>query len=305
MKIAFLYPGQASQHVGMGKDLAERHPVVREIFSLADEIMGAPLSRICFDGPEEELRQTMYTQPAIFTHSVAVTRLLGIMPAAAAGHSLGEYSALVAAGAMSFEDGLRLVKKRGELMQESGTRSPGTMAAVIGAAPELVEEACDEARSAGIVQTANFNSPGQIVISGSVAGIDAAADALKARGVRIVKKLPVSGAFHSPLMQYAQDEIGTVLEATPIQDAAFPVYTNVTGEAVTDSATIREMLFKQITSPVLWEAGMRNMLRDGVRKFFEGGPGSVLQGLLKRISAEAECSGVGTADEADLVKSTV
>ncbi|MDH7515366.1 MAG: ACP S-malonyltransferase [Bacteroidota bacterium] len=305
MRIAFLFPGQASQYVGMGKDLADRFAEIRDLYRLADEIMGASLSRICFEGPEDELRQTMYTQPAIFLHSIAVARLLGVRPTSAAGHSLGEYSALVSAGALSFEDGLRLVKKRGELMQESGSRSPGTMAAVIGAEASLVEEACREASATGVVQAANFNSPGQIVISGSLTGVERALEILKSRGVRIVKKLPVSGAFHSPLMQYAQDEMASVLDSTPIRDASFPVYTNVTAEPVQDAATIRTMLFRQITSPVLWEQSMRNMIREGMERFIEVGPGNVLQGLLKRIDPNAPCETAGTAEEIERVRATL
>lgn len=297
MKTALLFPGQASQYVGMGKDLYENHERARALFDAANDIMGTDLRQICFEGPAEELKQTKYTQPAIFVHSVIMAELLGITPDAAAGHSLGEYSALVTAGALTFEDGLRLVKKRGELMQESGTRSPGTMAAVIGAEADLVEEACSEAASAGIVQAANFNSPGQIVISGSIEGIDRAMEVLKAKGVRLVKKLPVSGAFHSPLMQYAQDELGAVLDATPINDARFPVYTNVTALPVRAAADIRDNLLRQVTSPVLWQASMEHMLADGMARFIESGPGNVLQGLMKRISAEAECLTAGTHEE--------
>lgn len=302
MKTAFLFPGQASQYVGMGKDLVEHHARAKELFERANEIMGVDLMRICFEGPAEELTQTRYTQPAIFVHSVAIAELTGITPAAAAGHSLGEYSALVAAGALSFEDGLRLVKKRGELMQEAGTRSPGTMAAVISAETVLIAEVCTEASEAGIVQAANFNSPGQVVISGSLAGVDKAMELLKARGVRIVKKLPVSGAFHSPLMQYAQDELGDVLAATPINEARFPVYTNVTAEPVTKPEAIRENLLRQVTSPVMWERSMLNMLRDGVTACYETGPGNVLQGLLKRINPEVPCTAVGTHEELLLLK---
>lgn len=281
----------------MGRDLADAFDEARVLFSIADEIMGVGLSRICFEGPEDLLKETRYTQPAIFVHSIIVSRLLGATPNAAAGHSLGEYSALVTAGAIRFEDALRLVKKRGELMQEAGTRAPGTMAAVIGAEEELVNEVCREVSVKHVVQAANFNSPGQIVISGSIEGVQEAMSILKGRGVRIVKLLPVSGAFHSPLMQYAQDELGAVLEQTPIADAAFPIYTNVTAQPIQRADAIRSALLKQVTSPVLWEMSMRNMLADGVTRFVEIGPGSVLQGLMKRIDDGAEVFTIGTAEQ--------
>ena len=203
----------------------------------------------------------------------------------------------MAAGALTFEDGLKLVKKRGELMQEAGTRSPGTMAAVIGAEGALVDEICAEAADTGIVQPANFNSPGQIVISGSLDGVERAMALLKEKGVRIVKKLPVSGAFHSPLMQYAQDELGQVLEETNFSDAAFPIYANVTAAPVTAANTIREMLLRQVTSPVMWEKSMNNMLADGITRFVETGPGNVLQGLLRRINPDAAGMTVGTREQ--------
>lgn len=304
MKTAFLFPGQASQYVGMGKDLAERWTVAKDMFSTANELMGENLAEICFSGPEDVLKQTRYTQPAIFVHSLIVAAIIMERPSAAAGHSLGEYSALVCAGALSFEDGLRLVKKRGELMQESGTRSPGTMAAVIGAEQELVESTCTEASEAGIVQAANFNSPGQIVISGSIEGIDRAIEILKSKGIRLVKKLPVSGAFHSPLMQYAREEMADVLSGTTIRDASFPVYTNVTAEPVVEAETIRTMLLRQITSPVCWESSMRNMQRNGITEFAEVGPGTVLQGLLKRILPEATCLALGTRDQIEARRPT-
>jgi [acyl-carrier-protein] S-malonyltransferase len=297
MNTAYLFPGQASQYVGMGKDLYQHYPRATELFDLANDIMGCDLRGLCFEGPAEELKQTKFTQPGIFVHSVIVAGLLETAPAAAAGHSLGEYSALVVAGALTFEDGLRLVKKRGELMQEAGTRSPGTMAAVIGAERALVEEACRDAAEAGIVQPANFNSPGQIVISGSIPGIDRAMEILKERGVRIVKKLPVSGAFHSPLMQFAHDELGAVLEATPIRDARFPVYANVTAAPVTAAGEIRENLLRQVTSPVLWQGSVERMHEDGFTDFIECGPGNVLQGLVKRIIPDATCMTIGTHDE--------
>ncbi len=294
---AYLFPGQASQYVGMGKDLAERFPAARERFQQADDLLRMPLSRICFEGPEEELKQTRVTQPAIFLHSCIVAELAGGSPAAAAGHSLGEYSALVAAGALSFAEGLRLVARRGELMQEAGRRNPGTMAAIVGAEAELVGEICAEAGAKGIVQAANFNSPGQIVVSGSVEGVREAMRIAKEKGVRMVRELVVSGAFHSPLMQYAHDGLREALAGAEIRDAAFPVYANVTGEPVCEAARIRELLLRQITSAVLWENSIRAMIRDGIRRFVEVGPGTVLQGLTRRIDPAAGNGGLDTADQ--------
>jgi [acyl-carrier-protein] S-malonyltransferase len=299
-KIAFIFPGQGSQFVGMGKDLYEQFEEVKSLFDTAEKILEFPLKKLCFEGPEEELKQTQYTQPAIFVHSIAVDKLLknkNIKPQAAAGHSLGEYSALVCAGALSFEDGLRLVKIRGELMQRAGEKNPGTMAAVIGATPEAVAEACREASDAGIVQPANFNCPGQIVISGSIEGVHKAMEIVKTKGARMAKELVVSGAFHSPLMADALEGLIEALKTVQINQPEIPLYSNVEALPVTDPQHIRELLQKQLTAPVLWENIMNNMLADGFSNFYEVGPGKVLQGLLKRINRDANCLTVGTAEE--------
>lgn len=290
---AFLFPGQGSQYVGMGKDLYEHNPEARSLFEQADAIVGFPLSKICFEGPDEDLRQTKNTQPAIFLHSMVVARIFRAQQASmAAGHSLGEYSALVYAGALTFEDALRLVRLRGELMQQAGVEQPGTMAAVVGLEPGIVGEVCCSAWDAGIVQPANFNSPGQIVISGSVSGVRKAMDLAKARGARMVKELPVSGAFHSPLMESAKSGLKAALEKTAIRDASIPVYANVTAKPVRATDEIRQLLNEQLTSPVRWEETIKNMAADGASVFVEIGPGKVLQGLVKRIRNDAETRGI-------------
>jgi [acyl-carrier-protein] S-malonyltransferase len=292
-KTAFIFPGQGSQYVGMGRDFFENDPESRALFRHADALLGFELSTLCFDGPEEELRQTCNTQPAIFLQSmVALRKMTGRKPDMVAGHSLGEYSALVAAGALSFEDGLQLVRLRGELMQKAGEEQRGTMAAIVGLLPETVEAICAEASSAGIIQPANFNSPGQIVISGSVEGVRKAMELAKARGAKLVKELVVSGAFHSPLMASARDGLRKKLDETPLQDAAIPVYTNVAAEPVTKAEELRDMLSRQLTHPVRWEESIIHMVRDGADSFVEIGPGKVLQGLVKRIAAHVAVSGV-------------
>lgn len=293
--LAYVFPGQGSQYVGMGKDLAAQSDNAHAMFEKADAIVGAPLSKICFEGPDEELKQTKNTQPAIFLHSVVLSSLMQPETVAmAAGHSLGEYSALVYAGAMTFEDGLKIVRLRGELMQRAGEENPGTMAAVVGMEGAALEAVCAEASAAGIVQCANFNSPGQTVISGSVAGVQKAMELAKAGGAKLVKQLQVSGAFHSPLMNSARQGLSDALKNISIRDARIPVYTNVTAKPVQQATEIRRMLEEQVTSAVRWDDSIRNMTAAGATSFVEIGPGKVLQGLIKRISPAAEVRGVDT-----------
>ncbi|APF20204.1 malonyl CoA-acyl carrier protein transacylase [Caldithrix abyssi DSM 13497] len=304
MKKAFIFPGQASQFVGMGKDLYEHFESARRIFDQANEILNFDLKKVCFEGPEEELKQTYITQPAIFVHSMAVNTLLeekGLKPDGVAGHSLGEYSALVAAGSLTFEDGLRLVQKRGQLMHESGNKNPGTMAALIGLSAEQVYELCEKLSDKGIIQPANFNSPGQIAISGQVEVIRQALDVAREMGAKKALELVVSGAFHSPLMDDARAGLQEALEKTEFKDARVPVYSNVTGGPVTARDEIRHLLFKQLTSPVLWQKSMENMIADGFAAFYEIGPGKVLCGLLKRINRQVPCQPIGTVENVNRV----
>jgi [acyl-carrier-protein] S-malonyltransferase len=299
-KSAFLFPGQASQYVGMGKDLYDLFPKAKEIFDTADQIMNTKLSKICFEGPEDELKQTRITQPAIFVHSMAVLEIMkdfDITPDAVAGHSLGEYSALVTAGALSFEDGLNLVKIRGELMQKAGTERPGTMAAIIGLGVDQINDICESVKHIGVVKPANYNSPGQIAISGDVPAVHAAMQAAKDAGARKAVELVVSGAFHSPLMQSAEDGLAEALEKTEVKNTSVPVYTNVQALPTTSATEIRNLLYKQLTNAVRWIEIIQNMISYGVHTFYEIGPGKVLTGLNRRIDRKVESFTIGTKDE--------
>ena len=299
-KKAFLFPGQGSQYVGMAKDLFDNSVEAKEMIKTADDAIGVNLSFIMFNGPEEQLKQTEFTQPAIFLHSVVLASIIRTLsPSAAAGHSLGEYSALVSAGAIQFYDAVKVVRERGKAMQQAGIDNPGTMAAVVGLNPELVEDLCKQASSEGIVQCANFNSPGQIVISGSIPGVKIAMELCKANGAKLVKELVVSGAFHSPLMQSAKDLLLDALNTTPIYNAKFPVYANVTAKPVNDNAEIKNLLYYQVTSPVRWEETIKNMISDGIEEFYEIGPGKVLQGLVKRINPDVKIFGIDKFEDVE------
>jgi len=291
MKKALIFPGQASQYVGMTSDFYQSSEKAKQILDQANSILGFDILNVMFNGPEESLKQTEITQPAIFIHSYLVSQFLKTEFHATAGHSLGEYSALCVAGVFDFETGLKLVRLRGQLMQKAGQEQPGTMAAVIGATNEAIESACSEASEVGIVQAANFNSPGQVVISGSVAGVKKAMELVKAKGAKLVKELVVSGAFHSPLMASAAEKLGEALKTTTLQNPKVPVYMNVTGKSSNNPNEIKELLLKQLTSPVRWEESIRNMSAEGITGFVEVGPGKVLQGLVKRIADSAEISG--------------
>ena len=285
---AYVFPGQGAQFVGMGKDLYDNVPVAKELFEKANEILGFRITDIMFGGTDEELKQTNVTQPAIFLHSVILAKALGedFRPDMVAGHSLGEFSALVAAGALSFEDGLQLVAKRAAAMQKACIANPSTMAAVLGMEDEKIEEILRGIN--GVVVPANYNSPGQLVISGSNEAIDAACEALLAGGAKRAMKLNVGGAFHSPLMEPAREELAKAIEAAPVHTPICPVYQNVDAKPYADPAKIKENLIAQLTAPVRWTQIVQNMLADGATEFVELGPGAVLQGLIKKVSREVQ-----------------
>ena len=290
MKKAYVFPGQGAQYSGMGKDLYESNPKARALFDKADEILGFKISEIMFGGTDEELKQTRVTQPAIFLHSVALAVALGeeFQPDMVAGQSLGELSALTAAGALSFEDGLRLVSARAEAMQKACEVKPSTMAAVIALADEKVEEVC--AGVDGVVVAANYNCPGQVVISGEVESVQAACIALKEAGAKRALPLNVSGAFHSPMMEPARAELQKAIEATEFHTPRCAVYQNVDAQPHTDPVEIKQNLIAQLTSPVRWTQSVERMCADGATAFEELGPGQVLQGLIKKINKEVEVS---------------
>jgi [acyl-carrier-protein] S-malonyltransferase len=301
--VGLLFPGQGAQYVGMGRDLAERYPAAREIFERAAAALETPLSRIMWEGREEELTATHNAQPAILVHSAAVHALvLDALPDVelAAGHSLGEFSAYLAAGVLSFEDAVRAVRRRGELMYSAGQERPGTMAAILGLDDDAIEAVCRDASAAGgDCVPANFNSPGQVVISGDVATVERALELAKDAGARRALPLSVSGAFHSPLMGAAEMGLRDHLETVTLSAAAFPVVSNVTAGPVTDPEEARRLLVAQLTSPVRWTASVRTMLDAGVTRFLELGPGSVLAGLARRIEKGVEVTSVGTVAEAE------
>ena len=283
MKKAYVFPGQGSQYPGMGKSLYERSAEARTLMEKANDVLGFRLTDIMFEGSDEDLKATRVTQPAIFLHSTVLAICNGGKPDCVAGHSLGEFSALAVSGAIRFEDALRLVAARANAMQRCCEQVPGSMAAIIGLPDEAVEMICSGC--GGIVVPANFNSDGQVVISGESASVQEACNAAKAAGAKRALVLPVSGAFHSPLMEPARVELARAIEATEVSAPACPVYQNVTARAETDPARIKKNLLKQLTSPVRWTQSVRRMIGDGVGSFLEIGPGTVLQGLIKRIAA--------------------
>ncbi len=291
--VAYVFPGQGAQYIGMGKDIYEKSSMAKDLFNKANSILKFKITDIMFDGTEEELKQTNVTQPAIFLHSVILARLLGddFKPDMVAGHSLGEFSALVANKTLSFEDGLLLVSKRAAAMQKACEYEPSTMAAIIGLEDEVVEKVCKEIEE--IVVPANYNTPGQLVISGSAEGIDKAIEMLTEAGAKRALKLKVGGAFHSPLMEPARVELAEAIMSTKFSQGICPIYQNVTGQPVNDPEIIKTNLIKQLVSPVRWTQTMKNMLADGATKVIEVGPGKVLQGMFKKIDRKLETESAG------------
>ena len=284
---AYIFPGQGAQFVGMGLDLYEK-PLAQELFERANDILGFSITDMMFSGTPEDLKETKVTQPAIFLHSVILSKVMGadFKPDMVAGHSLGEFSALVANGVLNFEDGLKLVSQRALAMQKACELQPSTMAAVLGLEDEIVEQICDA--TPGIVVAANYNCPGQLVISGEVAAIENACEKMKEAGARRALVLPVGGAFHSPLMEPAREELAAAIEETVFNVAKCPIYQNVSASAVSDSEVIKKNLISQLTAPVKWTQSVQNMIKDGANHFTEVGPGRVLQGLVKKINPTVE-----------------
>jgi len=287
---AYIFPGQGAQFTGMGKDVYETSDVARELFERANEILGFDITKIMFEGSAEELKETKVTQPAIYLHSVALFKALGdsAVPQMVAGHSLGEISALVANGVLSFDDGLRLVSQRAQAMQKACDSVPSTMAAILGLEDELVEAVCADVD--GVVVAANYNCPGQLIISGEIEAVNEACERLKERGAKRALVLPVGGAFHSPLMEPAREELAAAIEKTTFSTPTCPIYQNVSTTAVTDPAEIKKNLLFQLTAPVKWTQSVENMLKDGATEFIEVGPGKVLQGLVKKVDRQTATS---------------
>lgn len=293
---AYIFPGQGAQFTGMGKDLYEKYPLAQELFEQANKILGFNITDIMFHGTAEQLKQTDVTQPAIFLHAVITAKILGnnFKPEMVAGHSLGEFSALVANGVLSFEDGLKLVSKRAKAMQKACELTKGTMAAVLGLEDEIVEKTCNEIE--GVVVPANYNCPGQLVISGEIEAINNACEAMKNKGAKRALVLPVGGAFHSPLMEPAREELAEAIKNTNFNEPTCAIYQNVSASAVTTPEEIKENLIAQLTAPVKWTQTIKQMIQDGAADFTEVGPGKVLQGLMRKIDRSVPAKGVVLED---------